>query len=136
MTSPSPWNEPDGLAYAAPLASNTLPRWARTYRTVLMALGGISVLAFIAITVCSALPANMYEPDGLRAVGVAIMLSLFYAAGSIPYLIANIVYAIRWATSLRGHGYRVSGLGSTFLVAAPILVAINIIRGAALLWWH
>lgn len=110
--------------------------WARTLRTVLMALGWVGVAAFIGISVSFALPASMYEPGGLRGVGFGIMLSLFYAAGSVPYLIANVVYAIRRATSLRGHGYSVSRLSSAFLVAAPILVAISVAPGVALLWWH
>ena len=136
MTSPGPWNEPDGFAYATLPTSNRLPVWARTFRTVLMVLGGVAVAAFMAITVSFALPANMYEPGGLRGVGFGIMLSLFYAVGSIPYLIANVVYAIRWATSLRGHGYSVSLLSSAFLVAAPILVSLSVARGVVLLWWH
>ncbi|MDN4645502.1 hypothetical protein [Arthrobacter sp. PsM3] len=135
MTSPAPWNEPDGYSYAEPLSPNMLPVWAKTYRTVLLVLGGIGVAALIGITVSFALPASMYEPGGLRGVGFGIMLSLFYAVGSIPYLIANVVYAIRWATSLRGHGYSVSRLSSAFLVAAPALVTISMVRGIALLWW-
>ena len=136
MTSPAPWNELDSLAYAAPPASNTLPVWAKTFRTVLMVLGGLGVAALIGISVSFALPASMYEPGGLRGVGFGIMLSLFYAVGSIPYLIANVVYAIRWATTLRGHGYRVSRLSSAFLVAVPVLVAVSVARGVAMLWWH
>ncbi|MCB5291896.1 hypothetical protein BJQ90_01327 [Arthrobacter sp. SO3] len=72
----------------------------------------------------------------LRGVGFGIMLSFFYAVGSIPYFIANVVYAIRWATSLRGHGYSVARLSSAFLVAASILVATRTARGVARLWWH
>lgn len=136
MTSPAPWNETDGFAYATPPTSNTLPVWARTFRNVLMVLGGVGVAALIGIYVGFALPASMYEPGGLRGVGFGIMLSLFYAVGSIPYLIANVVYAIRWATSLRGHGYSVSLLSSAFLVAAPILVSLSVASGVALLWWH
>lgn len=136
MTSPSPWNQPDDLAYAPPLAANTLPAWAKTYRTVLMVLGGIGVAALMGIIVSFSLPASMYEPGGLHGVGFGIMLSLFYAVGSIPYLIANVIYAVRWATSLRGHGYSASGLSSAFLVAAPILVALSVVRGVAMLWWH
>lgn len=134
MTNPSPWNSPDGYSYAAPLASTALPAWAKTYRIVLMVLGGIAMLALLVIAVCFSLPADMYEPGGLRAAGLGILLSLLYAVGSIPYLIANLVYAIRWATSLRGRGYAASGLSSAFLVAAPIVVAASIIHGAAFLW--
>ena len=136
MTSPAPWNELDGSSYATPPTSNALPAWARTFRTVLMAFGGLGVAALIGISVSFALPASMYEPGGLRGIGFGIMLSLFYAVGSIPYLIANVVYAARWAASLRGHGYSVSRLSSAFLVAAPILVAISVARGVAMLWWH
>jgi hypothetical protein len=99
-----------------------------------MILGAISLLALIVITVSFSLPADMYEPGGLRAAGLGILLSLLYAVGSVPYLIANVVYAIRWAVSLRGQGYRVSGLSSAFLVAAPVLVAASIIHGAVFLW--
>lgn len=134
MTDPSTWNNPDVTGYAAPLASNTLPSWARTYRIVLMVLGGIAMLALLVITICFSQPADMYEPGGLRAAGLGIMLSLVYAIGSIPYLIANLVYAVRWATSLRGRGYRASGLGSSFLVGAPIAVAVSIIHAAVFLW--
>ena len=136
MTDPALWNEPGVTGYAAPLASNTLPSWARTYRIVLMILGGIAMAALLVIAVSFSLPASMYEPGGLRGVGFGIMLSLFYAVGSIPYLIANVVYAVRWATSLRGRGYSASGLSSAFLVAAPVLVAISVVRGVAMLWWH
>lgn len=136
MNSPAPWNEPDGFAYATPPSPNALPEWARTFRTVLMALGGLGVVALLGISISFALPASMYEPGGLRGVGFGIMLSLFYAVGSIPYMIANVVYAIRWAISLRGHGYSASRLSSAFLVAAPILVAMSVARGVALLLWH
>lgn len=136
MTSSSPWNQPDDLAYAPPLATNTLPSWARTYRLVLMVLGGAGLAALLGIIVSFSLPADMYEPGGLRGIGFGIMLSLFYAVGSIPYLIANVVYAVRWATSLRGRGYSPSGLSSAFLVAAPILIAVSVARGVAMLWWH
>lgn len=136
MTNPAPWTQPDGYGYAARLASHPLPPWARVYRTVLMALGGVYMLALIVITISFSLPADMYESGGLRAAGLGILLSLLYAVGSGPYLIANIVYAIRWAVSLRGRGYRASGISSAFLVGAPILVALSVLRCAALLWWH
>jgi hypothetical protein len=135
VTSTSPRNETDGFAYAAPVATKPLPPWARTYRGVLMVLGGLAVATLTGIVVSFALPSSMYEPGGLRGVGFGIMLSLFYAAGSIPYLIANVVYAVRWATSLRGRGHSVSRLGSVFLVTAPLLVAASVVRGVALLWW-
>lgn len=136
MTSPSPWNSPDGYSYAAPLATTNLPDWARFYRIVLMVFGGLAMLALLVITICFSLPASMYEPGGLRAVGLGILLSLPYAVVSIPYLIANLVYAIRWATTLRGRGHSASGLSSSFLVVAPIVVAASIIHGAVILWWH
>jgi len=136
VTNPAPWTQPDGYGYAAPLASRSLPSWARVYRAVLMAIGGIFLLALIVITISFSLPVDMYDRGKLQALDVGIMLSLFYGAGSIPYLIANIVYAIRWAVSLRGRGYRATGISSVFLVAAPILVALTVLRGVALLWWH
>lgn len=110
--------------------------WAGTFRTVLMALGGLGAVALIGISVSFALPASMYQPGGLRGVGFGIMFSLFYAVGSIPYMIANVVYAVRWATSLRGHSYRTSRLSSAFLLAAPILVAMSDAYGVALLLRH
>jgi hypothetical protein len=134
VTNPSPWNEPGLTGYAEPLASDTMPAWAKTYRIVLMVFGGFAMLALLVITICFSLPASMYEPGGLRAAGLGILLSLLYAVGSIPYLIANLVYTIRWATSLRGRGYAASGLSSTFLVAAPIVVAASIITSAFFLW--
>jgi hypothetical protein len=134
VTDPFPWNNPGLTGYAAPLASNTLPSWARVYRTVLMVLGGIAMVALLVIAVSFSLPASMYEPGGLRAAGLGILLSLLYAVGSIPYLIANLVYAIRWATSLRGRGYAASGLSSAFLVGAPIVVAASIITSTFFLW--
>lgn len=136
MTNPSSWSQPEGHSHTASLPSQPLPAWAKTYRTVLMVSGGVGLVTLAAIVVSFSLPASMYEPGGLRGVGFGIMASLFYAVGSLPYLIANAVYSIRWASSLRGRGYSVSGLSSAFLVTAPVLVAASILRGIAMLWWQ
>ena len=136
MTNPSSWSHPEGQSHTVSLPSQPLPSWAKTYRTVLMVIGGVGLVALAAIVVSFSLPANMDDPAGLRGVDFGIMTSLFYAAGSIPYLIANGVYAICWASSLRGRGYSVSGLSSVFLVTVPVLVAASILRGIAMLWWQ
>lgn len=83
-------------------------------------------------------------PDEAARTSGAILLLLvdvLFALAAIPYLIASAVYGVRWAVSLRGRGYTVSGLSSFFLVAAPAIVTVAIGLGAAkamIPWstWH
>lgn len=130
MTAPSPWNEPDGAAYAAPFTSNTLPGWAKTYRTVLIVLGSVVTAWLLAIVAGYA----MSFPDAAGKTSAAILLlvvDVLFALVSIPYLIASAVYGIRWAVTLRGRGYTAGGFSSFFLVAAPSAVTVAVVFGFA-----
>ena len=71
MTSPAPWNETDGFAYVTPPTSNTLPVWARTFRNVLMVLGGVGVAALIGIYVSFAARQACTSPEGFAELALA-----------------------------------------------------------------
>lgn len=60
-----------------------------------------------------------------------LIVDVLFALAAIPYLIANAMYGVRWAVSLRGHGYSVNGFSSFFLVTAPVVVTVVIGLGVA-----
>ncbi|MDQ0768411.1 hypothetical protein QF031_001160 [Pseudarthrobacter defluvii] len=130
MTNPSQWSEPDGFAYAAPAASNKLPGWAKTYRTVLIVLGFVAMAWLLIIAAGYALSPR--EAAGRTSASILLLIvDVLFALAAVPYLIASAVYGTLWALSLRGGGYAAGGFSSFFLVASPATVTVAVGIGAA-----
>ncbi|PRB44992.1 hypothetical protein CQ020_01815 [Arthrobacter sp. MYb23] len=111
-----------------PVEVPPLPAWARTFRSGLLIGAGLLVLLLLLLIVVAT--------SGSSAGGVGILeavlwlgFGLFWLA--IPYVLASIIYAVLWATKLRGNGYRRYPGTSWILVGGPILAGLPLL---ALIW--
>lgn len=105
-----------------------LPAWARVFRTVLLSLGGVvALLAVLFWSVSMTTQPSLYSDSGTAALQNIVWLGLALFLLAVPYVLASITYAVLWATSLRGRGYR-SYAGTTWLlVLGPLAVVVPVV---------
>ncbi|MBT2585601.1 hypothetical protein [Arthrobacter sp. ISL-95] len=98
-----------------------LPAWARTFRSILLILAGLLVLLLM-LLFWAATSGSSAGGLGILQVIFWLGFGLFWLA--IPYVPASILYAVLWASKLRGNGYRRYPGTSWILIVGPILAGL------------
>ncbi|MGR0159160.1 hypothetical protein [Paenarthrobacter nitroguajacolicus] len=102
-----------------------LPAWARTFRTILLILPGVlALLLLLVIWAATSGSIDMYSEGGLGVLQIIFWLGLGMILLAIPYVIGSVIYAVLWATKLRGRGYRRYPGTAWILFAGPVVAAI------------
>jgi hypothetical protein len=126
---PYPTQQPaNALQQTQPFQRPPLPAWARVFRLALICLGGgIALLLVVFLAGSMTSQASVYTESGRADIQLAIWLGLLLILLSVPYVLASLVYGVRWAVTLRGRGYR-SYPGTTWLlVLGPIAVIVPVL---------
>ena len=120
-----PTHQAYALQQPSQSSSLPLPDWARAFRIILIILGGVfALLLLMFLLVNEATESSFYTESGRAAINILLGLGVVILLLAVPYLLASLIYAFLWSTSLRGKGYR-SYAGTTwFLIAAPLATCV------------
>jgi hypothetical protein len=69
----------------------------------------------------------MYTAGGRSALQAMVWLGLGALLLTVPYVLASIIYAVLWASKLRGRGFRRYPGTSWILIAGPTLAALPMV---------
>ncbi|MDR6987561.1 hypothetical protein J2Y66_002043 [Paenarthrobacter nitroguajacolicus] len=105
-----------------------MPAWARTFRKVLLIGAGLLVLLLVLLVGTSTSgSADMYSAGGRSGLQAIVWLGLGVLLLTIPYVLASIIYAVMWASKLRGRGFRRYPGTTWILIAGPLLAALPLV---------
>lgn len=113
-----------------------MPDGVRVFRMILMWSSAAIAVIYMVFLVALTLPASLeYGSQGLQNVGLIIWVGLFALLATAAYLIGHLAYGIFWLLSVRGRGYKPSGLTTALLIGAPGLVGLVFFGGIFLTYF-